>query len=539
MVSVVNTIQKKLAPCREACPAGVDVPRYIRHIRSGRFAEALAVILERIPFPLVCGYACVHPCESVCARQQFDEPVAIRMLKRVAAERGWSKQPRPPLREATGKTVAVVGAGPCGLTAAYYLALQGHAVTVFEASGAPGGMLRYGIPAYRLPDRVVDRDIGRIVKTGVDIRTDQRVEAVEALLEKGFAAVFIASGAWRGLKMGIPGEDASTVLDGLSFLKAVNSGAPPQLGSTLLVVGGGNTAVDAARAGRRLGADVTILYRRSRAEMPAGPEEIEAALEEGVILRTLTVPVRIDGHAVTCIRTRLEAAGEGERPRPVPCPGSEYQLHADPLITAVGQMVEVPVASVDRNRNGTVAVNPRTLASSVPGIFAGGDAVTGPSSIIAAIAQGRKAAMAIDRFLGGDGRIDHSSGDADTPAEAPEAAPRGTVCNRPTMRPVKKRLGSFSLVEKTYDEETADKEAGRCLSCDLRNFRVEVNPAVCKGCGYCWEVCSLDVFSRSDQFNPGGYRPARVVRPERCIGCLRCLYICPDFAITIRDSREE
>lgn len=533
-MGVVNASSRKMAPCQETCPAGIDVPGYVRYIREGRFEEALAVIREKIPFPFVCGYACVHPCEAKCSRNQFEGPVAIRMLKRIAAEKGWKKQPKPASPPPTGKKVAVIGSGPAGLTAAYYLALQGHGVTVFEALAEAGGMLRYGIPGYRLPDAVVDRDIRAIEKAGVTIRTKKKIDSAEALLDKGYEAVFVASGAWRGLKMGIPGEDGPGVVDGLTFLKAVNSGKAPRIGAKVLVVGGGNTAIDAARASRRLGADVTILYRRTRAEMPASAGEIAEALEEGVTIKYLTAPVRIKKGSVTCIRMALGETDASGRPRPVPVKKSEYVLEVSTVVMAVGQEVEVPAATLKRNKNGTVAVGADTLATSAKGIFAGGDTVTGPASIIAAIGHGRRAAASIDRFLGGTGVIDRLTGRG--AAEAiPEEAPRGTLRAEARLAAPKKRLGDFEIVEKTLDPETAAREATRCLSCDLHEFDVTVNDAACKDCGYCREVCSLEIFTRSDRFNPGGYRPSMASRPERCIGCLKCLYICPDFAITIRD----
>jgi putative selenate reductase YgfK subunit len=534
----MNDKKTKMAPCQEACPAGVDVPRYVRAIRVGRFEEALTVIREKIPFPFVCGYACVHPCETKCARNQFEGPVAIRMLKRIAAEKGWKKQPKPVRLDPTGKKVAIIGSGPAGLTAAYYLALQGHDVTVFEALAEAGGLLRYGIPGYRLPDEVVDRDIKAIVEAGVKIRTKKKIDFAEALLEKGFDAVFVASGAWRGLKMGIPGEDSPGVVDGLNFLESVNSGKTPRIGDRVIIVGGGNTAIDAARASRRLGAKVTILYRRTRAEMPAAAAEIAEALEEGVEIEFLTAPVRIEKGIVTCIRMALGDPDASGRPRPVPMKGSEYPLEAKTVIMAVGQEVEVPASTLKRNKNGTIAVNPDSLAATAKGIFAGGDAATGPASIIQAIGQGRKAAAAIDRFLGGTGAIDRLTKET-AGEEFAETAPRGTFRAAAKAFSPKKRLGDFEIVEKAYDPATAMREAGRCLSCDLREFDVMINEALCKDCGYCREVCALEVFARSDQFNPSGYRPAIAAQAERCIGCLRCLYVCPDFAITIRDRLEK
>ncbi len=533
---VIGMNRAKTAPCQEACPAGVDVPRYIRHIQHGRFGEALAVVRERIPFPLVCGYACFHPCEAKCGRKQFDAPVAIRMLKRVAAERGRDERAAPVPLAASGKKAAIIGSGPCGLTAAWYLALQGHDVTVFEALGQSGGMLRFGIPAYRLPDDVVDEDIRLIEQAGVKIRTGTRVESAEALLDQGFEAVLIASGAWRAAKMGIPGEETAQVLDGLEFLRKVNAGAAPKLGDRVVVVGGGNTAIDAARVSRRLGAEVVQLYRRTQAEMPASAEEIADALAEGVTIEYLRAPVRIDPGAVTCIRMALGPADASGRPRPVAVTGSEYSIPADTVIVAIGQEADVPAASVAREGRGTVVVHGETLATSTRGIFAGGDAVAGPASIIDAIGQGRRASIAIDRFLGGSGAIDRYPGDA-MRSEPAQEMPRGTARNPFRTIPLRQRLAGFDLVEQAYDTATAKHEAARCVSCDLREFDVEVNPAACKDCGYCQEVCALDVFARSDQFNAGGYLPAVAARAQSCIGCLRCLYVCPDFAITITDRQ--
>ncbi|MEW6333731.1 MAG: FAD-dependent oxidoreductase [Thermodesulfobacteriota bacterium] len=522
------------APCREACPAGIDVPRYIRHMAAGRFAEALDVIRERIPFPSVCGYACVHPCEAKCARLQFDEALAIRMLKKAAAELGAHRPERLFRRPPTGKRVAVIGSGPCGLTAAHYLRGQGHQVTVYEALPLAGGMLRYGIPAYRLPREIVDREIAWICHSGVELVTGTAVPSAASLRETGYDAVLVATGAWKPAKMGIPGEETPGVVDGLAFLRQVNEGQAPAVGAKVIVVGGGNTAIDAARSSVRLGAEAVLLYRRSRAEMPAGDEEVVQALEEGVRIEYLTAPVMIAPGRVTCIRMELAAPDATGRRTPVPVAGSEWTLPFDTLMMAVGQRADASSLHLEADPSGRVRVDPGSLATPQRGIFAGGDAVSGPSTIIEAIAQGRLACVSIDRFLGGTGELTEPLPEEPC-TEPPEPAPRGAT--RPAVRTIalKRRTTTFDPVERTYGRKTAAAEASRCLSCDLRDFDVLINELLCKDCGYCREVCSLGIFDQSGDFNPSGYRPAVVAHPDRCVGCLRCLYICPDFAIAIQE----
>ncbi len=337
--------------------------------------------------------------------------------------------------------------------------------------------------------------------------------------------------------MGIPGEDRPGVLKGIAFLEAVNAGAAPAIGAKVIVVGGGDTAIDAARVSRRLGAEVVQVYRRTRAEMPASAEEIDAAIEEGVKMEFLTAPLGIDQDAMRCIRMALGAADASGRPRPEPVAGSEFTLAATTVIMAIGQEVEVPAQTVAREKSGVVRADPRSLATSVPGIFAGGDAVTGPATIIDAIAQGRVAGAAIDRFLGGDGDLERFARER-TAAEAPPTAARGSARVAWTHIAAPARLSSFALVEQAYAEDGAMREARRCLSCDLLSYDVKVDAARCKDCGYCKQVCGPEVFTRSDSFNASGYRPYAATRTENCVGCLRCLYICPDFAITVSDLRE-
>jgi NADPH-dependent glutamate synthase beta subunit-like oxidoreductase len=523
------------APCREACPAGIDVPRYIRHIRNGDFDGALAVIREKIPFPAVCGHACVHPCETHCARIQYDEAIAIRLLKRAADEKSlgvlaYEKKARP-----SGRRVAVIGSGPCGLTAAYYLAGKGHAVTVFEALPRAGGMLRYGIPEYRLPNDVVDREIEAIQGRGVEIVTSSPVPSAPALKAEGYDAVLVASGAWKPLTLGIEGEASSRVMDGISFLAAVNTGQPVAIGKKVVVVGGGNTAVDAARASVRLGARVTLVYRRNRQDMPASPEEVAEAEEEGVRIAFLTAPVRILKGKVLCLRMAPGPLDDSGRPRPVPVAGSEFPLACSAVIMAVGQAAAAGGLDLEENPNGTAKVDARS-ETAIPGLFAAGDAATGPRTIIDAIAQGRGASSAIDLYLGGDGKIERDPL-PDEEGLLPEAMPRGNKRPRTERLPLRARKQGFSLVEAGYDSQTAVAEAKRCLACDNRQYTVEVNPVICKECGYCREMCHLDIFATSESFNASGYKPSVVKRSDRCVGCLKCLYVCPDFAITIREGR--
>jgi formate dehydrogenase beta subunit len=537
-VGTILSLKKSTAPCRKACPAGIDVPRYIRHIKDGDFSQALAVIRERIPFPHVCGYACLHPCEAKCARVLFDEAVSIRMLKRRAAESGRIKPAKAAKHPPTGKRVAVIGSGPCGLTAAYFLCNLGYEVTVYEALPLPGGMLRYGIPEYRLPEEIVDREISLIRESGVAIITGTPVSSAEAMRGKGFDAVLAATGAWKPHKMGIPGEESKEVIEGLSFLKKVNEGKAPFIGTKVIVVGGGNTAMDVSRAAVRLGASVTQLYRRTQQEMPAVSEEIMGALEEGVLVKYLTAPVRIGNGQVTCIRMRLGEADASGRRMPVPIPESEYLLPFDTLIVAVGQSADAVAIDLQERNNGTIQVNQGSLTTSKDGIFAAGDAVSGPSTIIDAIAQGREACCAIDLFLGGTGIIPEALPEADVTGNTPqETAPRGSHRAEVKTIALKKRRATFDSVERGFDRITSITEASRCLSCDLRDFDVKINDLICKDCGYCREVCSLGIFEQSPNFNPSGYKPAVPVHTDQCIGCLRCLYICPDFAITIREKK--
>ena len=464
------------APCSHTCPAGVDVPRYIRLIAEKRYDEAVAVIRERIPFPSVCGYVCFHPCETKCRRGQLDEPIAIRALKRFAVDHARTDglgelRIAPP----SGKRVAIIGSGPAGLTAAYYLAkIGGHAVTVFETLPEEGGMLRAGIPRYRLPKKVLDAEIAVIRRVGVDIRTNARVESLDMLREQGYDAIFFAVGAHAGVKMGVAGEEISEVLDCVSLLRDVSLGKKVKVGEKVAVVGGGNAAIDASRTARRLGAkEVTILYRRSRDELPATKEEVEEALEEGVDMQFLVAPKRIwrqNGHVrMECIRMELGKTDSSGRRRPEPVAGSEFDRAFDAIIAAVGQTPQIPGGiGLVIDKRGTLYVDQNTLATDVEGVFAGGDVVSGPASVIEAIAAGRQAAISIDKYLGGSGVIDEVLAQPEEP-QAPPEMEEEEERGRPEMQslPPSERTKDFSVVECGFSEAEAIEEAKRCLKCDL------------------------------------------------------------------------
>jgi NADH-quinone oxidoreductase subunit F len=462
------------APCSHTCPAGIDVPRYIRFISQGHFDDALAVIRERIPFPSVCGHVCPHPCETKCRRGQVDEAVAIRALKRFAAEHGNGlyKQ-KQAIAPASGKKVTVVGSGPAGLTAAYYLAKQGHKVTVFEAFPEAGGMMRYGIPEYRLTHKVLDDEIEVIKQAGVDIKTNNKINSLDDLYQDGCDAVFLAIGSHQGTRLGIEGEDIPEVIDGVSFLRAINMGNHVSAEGHVAVVGGGNAAIDVARSALRLGAsNVTVIYRRDRDQMPASPEEVEDMLQEGVKVEFLAVPVKIDRKKgkvnLTCQRMKLGKLDSDGRRKAVPVEGSEFNLMVDTVVTAIGQVSENSEKfGITVRKNNTFIVDDETLATGREGVFAGGDAATGPATVIEAIAAGRKAAISIDKYLGGSGVIEEKLASVDDVAELPELEEGEHHRIFIPCLPVTSRLNDFTEVELSLTEKAAIEEAGRCLRCDL------------------------------------------------------------------------
>lgn len=466
-----------LIPCKSNCPAGTDIPRYVRLISEGRYQDSVEVIREKFPFPHTLGLVCHHPCEEGCSRTDLNEPISIRELKRFVAEkdnRRWKKKLK--IAKPSGKKVAIVGGGPSGLTAAYFLKIKGHDVTVFEMLSKPGGMLKAGIPDYRLPPEVLEKEIKDITDIGVKIKTNTKIDSIDKLFNEGFHAVYLALGAQKGIKMGIEGEDDPRVLDGIETLKKINFGKKFNIEGDVAVVGGGNVAFDIARSSLRVGArSVKIIYRRTREEMPAYDQEIKDALEEGIEILFLTNPVRIlpdkNKIKVECIKMELGAPDSSGRRRPIPIDGSEFIITLERLIIGIGQSSAVPKEfNIDLNKKGNVIVKKEIPETSRSGVFAGGDLVSGPASVIEAIQAGRTAASAIDKYLGGNGEIEQKliPDEKETQFLGRDEgfADKKRAINK--MMPVKKRLCGFPQIEYCFDEKTAIEEAKRCLRCQLR-----------------------------------------------------------------------
>ncbi|HEX7474631.1 MAG TPA: FAD-dependent oxidoreductase, partial [Dehalococcoidales bacterium] len=404
-----------IGPCNTACPAGIDIQGQIAYIADGQYAEALKLIKESNPLPLVCGRVCPRFCEKKCRRTLVDGPVAINMLKRFVADMdlGYSGPYVPQVKPFSGHRVAVIGGGPAGLTAAYYLALEGHAVSILESSPKLGGMLRYGIPEYRLPKAILDKEIVSITQLCREIKLNAKMGqdfTLESLRAAGYEAVFLALGAQADQKMQIPGEELPGVYSGIGFLRDAVQGKKIELGEKVVVVGGGNTAIDAARTALRLGAaEVTIVYRRSRQEMPANDEEVAGAEQEGVKFQFLTNPVKLlaGGDSVTgarvrsveCVRMALGAADVSGRRRPEPVQGSEFNIEVNAVIMAVGQTIDATglgkESPVRVSKRGGIIINEDTGETTVEGIFAGGDCTSGPATAVEAIGAGRRAAIYI------------------------------------------------------------------------------------------------------------------------------------------------
>jgi NADPH-dependent glutamate synthase beta subunit-like oxidoreductase/coenzyme F420-reducing hydrogenase delta subunit len=528
-------------PCKAACPILTDVREYVQLIAERRYEEAFASIRKLNPLPGVCGRICTHPCEAACKRGQVDEPIAIAALKRFACDGPWKDQYKETLpAKQTGHKVAVVGSGPAGLAAAHDLALLGHDVTILEALPNLGGMLRVGVPAYRLPKDVLDEEIRAILDLGIEAKTGVRLgEDIQLaeLFEQGYEAVFLAIGAHKDRKLGIPGENELVgVVSAVSFLRQVNQGENPEVGEKVAVIGGGNTAVDSARSARRLGAkEVHMVYRRSSDEMPAAAEEIEDAIEEGIQISYLTSPLEIlgtDGRvsSLNCIKNELGEPDAGGRRWPKPVEGSEFSTDVDMVIAAIGQAPES--SSVDgelevSEKGNRIHVEDASLVTNKAGVFAGGDAVTGPATAVKAIAAGKRAAMSIDLYLRGKALPESIPVKEDETQELPEGVvqktPTSPRCTIQTL-PLDDRLAAFDEVALGLTGEQAVLEAQRCLHC---NLGATVDEERCIGCGTCVEACPLEI--------PSMGQDGRLdLDLFQCQACGTCVAECPVQAVNAR-----
>ncbi|MBU3947552.1 MAG: FAD-dependent oxidoreductase [Proteobacteria bacterium] len=498
----VFTIEKiAKAPCRDACPAGINVQGYVALLSQGKYKEALKLIKENLPLPGVIGRICPHPCESACKRGMIDEPISICSLKRFLADKVGDDSEDPVISEKKDEKVAIIGSGPSGLTCAYFLALKGYGVTVFESLPVAGGMLRVGIPDYRLPPDILEKEIKAIEKMGVEIKTGSPIGKeypASDLLEKGYQAVFIATGCHKNVSLGIAGEDCKGVVSGVEFLRNVNLGEKVDVGKRVTVIGGGDVAIDAARSAVRIGAkEVSIIYRRSRKEMPANPEEIECALSEGINIEFLTAPLEIlanDNKVISlrCQKMKLGSPDASGRRRPVLIEGSEFNIETDMVIPAIGQASDLSMIGEDGkvkiSAKKTIAVDPVTLASDQEGIFAGGDCVSGPWIAIEAVAAGKKASISIDRFLRKEdmraGREEPNAlaKEEDTPLMSKPREPRQIMASLP----LENRKAGFVEVELGFTEEEATKEANRCLNC-----------GICSECMQCVAACKAEAIDHN------------------------------------------
>ena len=532
----------RTAPCNHSCPAGEDIVVQLDLMRQGKYREAWELLVRENPFPGICGRVCPHPCESECNRTELGGAIAIHAQERFLADRaageGWLL-PRPePSRD--GK-VAIIGGGPAGLSCAYQLTLRGYQTVVFDAGAAPGGMMRL-IPEYRLPAGVLEGEIDALAQLGIEIRTSSRLgENLSHSELDGYDAVFIAIGQSLSRDLGIPGEDASGVIRGIHFLDRLRRGEQVEIGPRVAVIGGGNTAVDAARSARRLGSQVFILYRRGREEMPAIEEEIVEAWEEGVAISYLTVPIAVltEGGRVKglrCVRTTLGEPDESGRRRPVPVADSEYDFEVDTVILALGQNAELEfLAGKVGTERGRIVID-QAARTSTAGVFSGGDVATGAGTVAAAVGSGKRAAIAIDLYLQGK-----SLEDLPSLSEAVHVLQRDRddtvvgfsdlnldyfeVEERSEERHVAPavRVATFRETNLGYSEEVALREAERCLSC-----------GTCNRCDTCLIFCPDVAIWRSTNNNKMYYE----VNYDYCKGCGICAEECPRRAICIEEEAQ-
>jgi len=498
--------EEKTPPCNNACPAGNNIQGFIRLIREGKPLDAWRLLKETTPLPGVCGRVCPHPCEKECNRGKYDEAISIHALERMVADSAIKDKVSDKQRVAKGsEKVAVVGSGPAGLSCAYFLAKEGYQVTVLEALSAIGGMLRVGIPEYRLPRKILDKEIADIEALGVTFKTKSKVGDIKEL--KDYNAVFVATGAHVSRALGVPGEEASGVISGTEFLRKLNLGEKQKIGKNVVVVGGGNTAIDAARSALRMGSKSTIVYRRSREEMPAVEEEVEAVGAEGIEILYLAAPKKVVAQAgkvseVEFNRMKLGKPDESGRKRPVPIEGSTFTVKADTVITAIGESPDLSLL-------------PKGMALSEKGgkvgniqVFGGGDAVTGAGRVVDAIASGRRAARSIDKALRGK-KVEEEAAKELAMFEDINTAyyPHRVAVKMPELA-VAKRTKNFDEINRGISVEDGIKEAERCFSC-----------GVCKECNYCVYFCPDICVAVIDGCYEFDY--------DYCKGCGICSHECP------------
>jgi len=586
-----------VAPCVQTCPANIDIQAYLSAVRNGNFETALRIIKDSNPFPVVCGRVCPHPCEAECRRNLVDTPVAINYVKRFAADWDMAReQPWIPTKNpATHKKIAIVGAGPSGLSAAYYSAINGHDVTVFERQPEAGGMMRYGIPEYRLPKNTMDKEIDVMKKLGVKIMTGKAIGTHISLedLHKDFDAVYLAIGSWRATPMQIEGENLPGVWLGIQYLEQETKGVDTAIGDRVVVIGGGNTAIDCARTALRKGAkSVKLIYRRTQAEMPAEPYEVEEAMQEGVEMVFLMAPTKIVSEdcrkKLHCIQMTLGQPDRSGRRRPVPIEGSDIEIEADTIIGAIGQSTNTQFLyndlPVKLNKWGDIEINGKTSQTSELNVFAGGDCVTGPATVIQAVAAGRHAAEAMDSFLMKgyvhEGHVDFSCSRGsmeDLPKWEFEDFPKFKRAPMPVIS-VEARKNNLKEVELGLSEEAAKNEARRCLrcgcaeryTCDLRKEAsehdivyadpvherpfypiVDDHPFIvrdsnkCISCGRCIAACAEiegpDILSFYMKHGRQlvGTKSGKPLNETDCVSCGQCVNACPCGALDYRRERSK
>ncbi len=540
------------APCQLNCPAGIDIPSYISLVGIGEYDRAIELIRQDNPFPWVCGLVCPNPCEQWCQRRYLDKALCIKDLKGLAARMVMEKGkgyviPKPKAKYS--EKIAIIGSGPAGLTAAYFLAWEGYPITVFEAMSEPGGLMMAGIPEFRLPRDCVRREIQAIRDMGVEIRVNSPIGkevSLDDLREQGYKAFFLGIGAWEGLKLGIEGEhDYPQVLSALGFLKDISFGKKIKPANSVAIIGGGNAAIDAARTCVRLGSQsVSIVYRRTRSEMPAHFEEIIQMAEEGIHVHQLTIPAKIIGSygkidSLECLMASLGEPDESGRRRPIPVPDSEYKMPVGAVIAAIGQKPAIAkypgLGPLDLTKRETIRVRSHNQQTNIPDVFAGGDAVTGPATVVEAIGGGKRAAFAINAFL--------------RHKEMPEKLPPRPRAMIPPivleyhqksfiqrqeipLIDLDRRMHSFDRVELGLDEIAGREEAKRCMRCDI-----------CERCGKCVEVCRDRLGVSAIRFFHAGENSLilkdYVHGLPNCIGCGSCVNICPTGALQLKDSDGE